>query len=106
MKDVLKPCPFCGGKANIEPNGRNTYLLDCLSCGIGGDAFTSGQVAKEAWNRREGENLLLDKVDVILRTVKDDILNEIERHPLNPNVGKRGALSRVCWAILEIKRLK
>lgn len=31
----LKPCPFCGGEAEIEQNARNGYKLKCKSCLIG-----------------------------------------------------------------------
>jgi len=30
--EELLPCPFCGGKAEIEQNARNGYYLKCTSC--------------------------------------------------------------------------
>jgi Lar family restriction alleviation protein len=49
----LKPCPFCGGKADIDaPTGsRNDRLVYCKTCfaSICGDA-TPDAIA--AWNRR------------------------------------------------------
>jgi len=45
-KDVLKPCPFCGGAGIILRNElREEYFVGCESCG--GNA---GSV--EGWNRR------------------------------------------------------
>ena len=54
----LKPCPFCGGKADIE-HKRNllTWIVQCSnnSCQasymIGAD-FETEEAAIEAWNRR------------------------------------------------------
>lgn len=50
----LKPCPFCGGKAEIiqHPNGKTT-----ISCGKGGCMANiswcpSIASAVECWNRR------------------------------------------------------
>ena len=50
----LKPCPFCGGKAEIIywANGRTT-----VSCSVGGcmaniSFCSSAEVAIKAWNRR------------------------------------------------------
>ena len=54
----LKPCPFCGGKAEyivvkdmdyLEPND---YLVFCPKCKIGTDSYSSRKEAKEVWNRR------------------------------------------------------
>jgi len=33
MDDIkLKPCPFCGGEANIEQTGRNQLTIRCKKC--------------------------------------------------------------------------
>jgi Lar family restriction alleviation protein len=57
----LKPCPFCGGKANydFEKSDRDpgygkplidweVYCMDCFAC----VSATSERRAKELWNRR------------------------------------------------------
>lgn len=31
----LKPCPFCGGEAEIKQEGRNGLLLRCSKCYVG-----------------------------------------------------------------------
>jgi len=65
----LKPCPFCGGKANIryghDIDNNITYAVVCESCGTGifrakaeeweWDAYNSPNEAAEEWNRRAGE---------------------------------------------------
>lgn len=62
----LKPCPFCGGKAEICKDNYNNYLVSCC-CGVimgveledgcelvdGWRAtFNTMEEAIEAWNRR------------------------------------------------------
>lgn len=32
--EELKPCPFCGGNAEINQNGRNGYTIECTKCHI------------------------------------------------------------------------
>jgi len=69
--EELKPCPFCGGEANIgtvkyakdsqdaKLNGRNVgYYGQCISCSATmcfGLAYETKQIAAEKWNRRTGE---------------------------------------------------
>jgi Lar family restriction alleviation protein len=49
----LKPCPFCGGKAEIERlgDGRRSTIYSCTDCGCSletGETFAHGAM----WNRR------------------------------------------------------
>ncbi|MGN0654432.1 MAG: Lar family restriction alleviation protein [Oscillospiraceae bacterium] len=52
----LKPCPFCGGEADFI---GDTSTIKCKTCG-GAFICTSPLIsrldAKEAWNRRYGDN--------------------------------------------------
>lgn len=57
--DKLKPCPFCGGKAELENSMReNCSRIKCTKCRVKTEAFiksfkySSDQLAAEAWNRR------------------------------------------------------
>jgi hypothetical protein len=34
-REELKPCPFCGGEAEIKQNCRNGFKLKCKKCTIG-----------------------------------------------------------------------
>ena len=54
MKTELKPCPFCGGEADIWETDRVThpYQVMCLTCYCGTDASIDEETAIEAWNRR------------------------------------------------------
>lgn len=55
MTRELKPCPFCGGKAETSNNKFERTLLSwvyCTSCGsAGGYRYTEAE-AIEAWNTR------------------------------------------------------
>jgi Lar family restriction alleviation protein len=57
-KDELKPCPFCGGKAEVmnddffEVFDANAFWIKCTECGLTtGDSATEEEAIK-AWNRR------------------------------------------------------
>lgn len=55
---ALKPCPFCGGEAEIKPNNIGDFFAMCSGCG----ASTSDikceleESAARRWNTRHGEN--------------------------------------------------
>ena len=68
MNDTkLKPCPFCGGKAEIFFDDYKKYLIQCSNCSafVGIEiengvelkdgwraTFGTEEQAAEAWNRR------------------------------------------------------
>lgn len=63
----LKPCPFCGAKAEIFLHGfysektqdfnDKTYGVICDSCGSQGYQFyETEQQAIDAWNRRKDDS--------------------------------------------------
>lgn len=54
----LKPCPFCGGEAEMIENdlaARSVYIVMCKVC----DSMTATRFTQEeaagAWNRRTNE---------------------------------------------------
>lgn len=65
MTNKLKPCPFCGGKAELfnefSRRGEEVFFVQCKNLwkGCKALAFTldyfTAQEAIEAWNRRAGE---------------------------------------------------
>lgn len=58
MSEELKPCPFCGGEAEIRPvtmpDGNVRQYVSCLndSCGAASGLFGMDCYAVDAWNRR------------------------------------------------------
>ena len=51
----LKPCPFCGGKADIIPAGgawKVSYFVECQECNNMTDIHDTSRAAVETWNRR------------------------------------------------------
>jgi len=66
----LKPCPFCGGEAELSSgkfDGKETSYVLCTKCGSRGEFFSvspkyaSAERAIEAWNRRTGDTEALRK---------------------------------------------
>lgn len=65
----LKPCPFCGGKADFGKNqradesGKGFYFVQCLECharatNICGTSFETEEKAVKAWNSRVNDEAL------------------------------------------------
>ena len=62
MQSKLKPCPFCGGKAEIrvvKEGEMSTISCTTNYCGFSRHSFNNGETDKEvavrlttAWNRR------------------------------------------------------
>lgn len=58
-KIKLKPCPFCGGPAEIVDNSRcapNTYFVGCWLCGARTGCGHHKWIVAELWNRRVEPN--------------------------------------------------
>lgn len=53
----LKPCPFCGGKAQFRENHANSrypHFVECTGCmaRTEGSAFRNDEYNKQQWNTR------------------------------------------------------
>ncbi len=57
MAEELKPCPFCGGKANYaeDDNRFFPYRIVCSKCRIGTQFEAKLGIAIDAWNTRATE---------------------------------------------------
>ena len=55
-EEKLKPCPFCGGEAELEINGLY-WDVNCKRClaNVGAYKCYNKKQAIEAWNRRYKE---------------------------------------------------
>lgn len=58
----LKPCPMCGGKANLEIHRfvsfANTYGIKCSNCDLQTRQFyDTPEEAEKAWNKRVDEGV-------------------------------------------------
>jgi Lar family restriction alleviation protein len=51
----LKPCPFCGGKANIDRmgTGRVSMQISCEDCGCSLETGETWIDENSSWNQRE-----------------------------------------------------
>lgn len=68
MAEKLKPCPFCGGEAEVfEEKGGEVVSIACSKCGCG-TAYMSGasstekkiEIATQDWNRRANDERKTD----------------------------------------------
>lgn len=50
----LKPCPFCGGKANMKKFITGSFV-ECPACEQRTPIYVTKAEAAKAWNRRVGE---------------------------------------------------
>ena len=48
----LRPCPFCGGKADVDIYKSGDYHAQCLQCGTLTKDFPNTEEAAAAWNMR------------------------------------------------------
>lgn len=59
MEITLKPCPFCGGRADkkaYEAALNAIYNICCPFCFANSGTFRTAEMAIEAWNRRAGKD--------------------------------------------------
>lgn len=61
----LKPCPFCGERAEYKEGFATRYVM-CLSCKVMGDSLPTGAECIAAWNRRHPSAILIDPSDEAL----------------------------------------
>lgn len=53
MANELKPCPFCGGQANISwGNVYKVFYVFCTKCKARHPNRLTRELAIECWNRR------------------------------------------------------
>ena len=62
MSDELKPCPFCGGEANVDTGYEIDGIL-CDGCGFWYrfDGYTDSKDAIDFWNTRPVDQLRAER---------------------------------------------
>ena len=75
MSEGLKPCPFCGGRAEIEQQGTNrvSNIYSCLDCGATLETGETWQ-APQDWNNRPREAELLATIKELRGALEGMIL--------------------------------
>jgi Lar family restriction alleviation protein len=74
----LKPCPFCGGEATIQPEG-DYHEIHCDGCGIELDRRTYDE-AVTAWNAR-AETEAEKKIEQIRACIESYRIKKNESDP-------------------------
>ena len=75
----LKPCPFCGGEAQLKSCGYTSNSVYCIMCGASSGVYPLEQFAVEEWNRRVGfdEKSLISRKYAIQRNNHQSLLLKI-----------------------------
>ena len=72
----LKPCPFCGGEAQVEQHGRArvSCIVSCSECGCTLESNEQG--AGHCWNMRSKEQNMTDTAQRRAEALYADIADE------------------------------
>lgn len=55
-KQLIKRCPFCGGKAKVMSFFDEVFFIQCTGCGIRTQAGARYKTALNVWNKRTTGN--------------------------------------------------
>ena len=69
-KIELKPCPFCGGEAELKEyrltaKADSRHVVYCQKCGVITRFYESPEAAAEAWNRRSEQAMPFGAFSVV-----------------------------------------
>ena len=56
--EELKPCPFCGGEAEIVGDDYMEWIAECVECCASSMTYATEAEAVEAWNTRTPEQAI------------------------------------------------
>lgn len=86
MNKELKPCPFCGGEAELVELGIKVWSPRCTQCECKlNQVYRSKQKAVEAWNIRKPMDEIVDKLEKAAKIYRDKAVIELstEGHTLD-----------------------
>ena len=63
MNKELKPCPFCGGRAEKEWGIPSIFWIKCTGCGVEGSQHGSLEEAIKAWNTRKPIDEVMERLE-------------------------------------------
>lgn len=122
MKSLIKPCPFCGGRAQLgyEDKGATTFAkVRCMTCYAttravkistteNCDAYRNVEIkAIEAWNRRADHDLA-DVGVLVNQALKRHHMTKELNDDVGQDIQDEGENNRLCndaWIIFR-ERLK
>ena len=81
MTKGLKPCPFCGGTANIA-KGRIEFWAYCSHCGAKTEFYETEQEVAKAWNTRKIEEAQAAEIARLLGNI-EAIKKIVDKLPLS-----------------------
>ena len=62
--DELKPCPFCGGEAEIVGDYYMEWIAECVECCASSMTYATEAEAVEAWNTRAATTIGKVQVEI------------------------------------------
>lgn len=75
MTTPLKPCPFCGSRAEVgQNNDSGRYCIYCVSCLAETPFCRTQKNARAAWNHRPGEAAVAEECARIAERAMDGIV--------------------------------
>lgn len=88
----LKPCPFCGGEADMGEVIDGLYIVNCTKCFASSASSKSKELVVRHWNRRvtDGSSLI--------ETCKNALEKQMPKKPerINKNAKFDGNWIKVC----------
>lgn len=78
---ALRPCPFCGGAAEVFKNGFDYFFAECIACEARTAAIycSSTEAGAIRWNTRPFEQELLAACKLALNAVTEGEKDEAKR---------------------------
>lgn len=82
MSEVkLKPCPFCGGKANkriafpLDADGLevNMYIVGCNNCDVEFTCLWDEEIVVNAWNTRKPMDDIVERLEYQKEKCEEDM---------------------------------